>query len=141
MDDPIHQQRQALLEFWRDDSLQFVLSHEDGSSLLMEKGKEAKSEYNYGLALTEKGTRLVKYIGKDSGIKDYPAKVTRTGGVTFYEVAIPWKAIGGRARRFGFVLFDNNWQTMKSAPYYLAFSEGIAGGADDTRLKTLKYAE
>ena len=141
VDDPVHQQRQKPAEFWRDDSLQFVLSHEAGAGLLAEPGRKARSQFNFGLALTAQGPQLVKYLGSDKGLKDFPAKVTRNGNTTFYEVAVPWQAIGGKAKRFGFVVFDNNWPTAASAPYYLAFSDGIAGGADDTRLKVLDYAE
>ena len=138
VDDPIHMQRQKPNEFWRDDCLQFVLSHESGDGYLMGTGKEPKSDFNYAVALTPQGTRLYKF-GKDSGLKEYPAKVTRNGNTTFYEVSIPWKAIGGKAKRFGFVVFNNNWSTKSSAPYYLYFSEGIANGADDTKLKMLDY--
>jgi hypothetical protein len=139
VDDPIHMQRQKPTEFWRDDCLQFVLSHESGDGYLKEAGKEPKSEFNYAVALTPQGTRLYKF-GKDSGLKEYPAKVTRNGNTTFYEVSIPWKAIGGKAKRFGFVVFNNNWSTKASAPYYLYFTEGVASGADDTKLKVLDYA-
>ena len=141
VDDPVHQQRQQPLAIWRDDCLQFVLSHESGSGVLAESGKKPQSPYNFALALTPQGTRLVKLLGKDSGIKDYPAVVTRNGNTTFYEVAIPWQAINGKARRFGFVVFNNNWATRNSAPYHLDFSEGITNGADDTKLKVLRYAE
>lgn len=139
VDDPVHQQRQTADGLWKDDSIQLVLSHEgiDRSTA----GGKPVSEYNFGLALNSHGTMLVKYLGKGKGIKDYPAKVTRSGNTTFYEVAIPWKAIGGKAKRFGFVVANNNWQTVASAPYRLEFTEGICGGADDTKLKVLKYAE
>ena len=139
VDDPVHQQRQTAGDLWKDDSVQFVLSHE-GMDRSAAGGKPV-SEYNFGLALTPHGTMLVKYLGKDRGLKDYPAKVTRTGNTTFYEAAIPWKAIGGKAKRFGFVVTNNDWQTVASAPYHLDFTEGICGGLDDTKLKVLKYAE
>ncbi|MBE6392503.1 MAG: hypothetical protein E7044_00380 [Lentisphaerae bacterium] len=139
VDDPVHLQRQAALELWKDDSIQFVLSHE-GIKESATGGKPV-FEYNFGLALTAHGTQLVKYLGKECGLKTYPARVTRKGNETFYEAAIPWSAIGGKATRFGFVIFNNNWKTMKSAPYHLDFSEGITNGFDDTKLKVLKYAD
>jgi hypothetical protein len=139
VDDPVHLQRQAALDLWKDDSIQFVLSHE-GISRSAAGGKPV-SEYNFGLALTAHGAQLVKYLGKTNGLKNYPARVTRKGNETFYEVAIPWNAIGGKAKRFGFVVINNNWKTAGSAPYHLDFSEGICGGFDDTKLKVLKYAE
>ena len=142
VDDPVHQQRKAPLKIWQDDSIQFVLSHESGSSLLSDAGTgKPVSEYNFGLALTPKGTVLVKYGGKDSGIRDYPAKVTRTGNTTFYEAAIPWKAVNGRPLRFGFVVTNNNWPTVKTAPYRLEFCPGVMGRSDDTKLNILKFKE
>ena len=141
VDDPVHQQRQTAGNLWKDDSIQLVLSHEVAGSSLTAAGQKPRSDYNYGLALTPHGTMLVKYLGKDRGIKKYPARVTRTGNTTFYEVAIPWKAIGGKAKRFGFVVINNDWKTMAAAPYHLDFTEGICGGRDDTKLKVLKYAE
>lgn len=140
VDDPKHQQRQQPLDLWRDDSIQFVLSHTD-STFSADSGKTPRSEYNFALALTPKGTQLVKMLGKFAGLKEYPAKVSRQGNITFYEAAIPWAAVGGKAKRFGFVIFNNDFPTRKSAPYYLEFSAGIAGGHDDTKLKVIKYAD
>ena len=140
VDDPVHLQRQKAAELWRDDCVQFVLSHTD-AGVVSSPGKIPYSEFNFGLALTPNGTQLVKFLGKDRGLKNYPAKVTRKGNITFYEVAVPWKAVGGKATRLGFVVFNNNWKTMKSAPYHLDFSEGITNGFDDTKLKVLKYAD
>ena len=97
------------------------------------------SEYNFGLALTAKGCQLVKYLGADAGLAPYPAQVTREGSTTRYEVTIPWSAVGGKARRFGFVVFDNNDTSNKTAPYRLEFSPGIAGGADSSKLKMVLY--
>ena len=141
VDDPVHQQRQTGMDLRKDDCLQLVLSHESGAGLLAEPGRKPRSEYSFSAALTADGTQLVKLLGKDKGIKDHPANVTRSGNTTFYEVAIPWKAIGGRARRFGFVVFNNDWPAVTSAPYYLALTDGIADEADDTKLKILKFAE
>lgn len=137
VDDPVHQQRKGADWIWQDDCVQFVFSHETFSGF----GRRPRSEYNFGLALTRDGTVLNKFGGKDRGEKNYPAKVTRTDNLTFYEVAIPWKAIKGKAARFGFVIFNNDWKTVDSAPYWLEFCGGIAGGADDTKLKFLKYEE
>ena len=137
VDDPIHQQRKLDNMIWQDDSIQFVLSHET----IIAPGIRPRSEYNYGLALTQTGTVLMKFNGKDKGRKKYPAKVTRNGNTTFYEVAIPWKEIKGRAARFGFIVFNNNWKTKNIAPYRLEFTSGIADGANDANLKLLEYGE
>ena len=89
--------------------------------------------------MTPQGVQLVKFLGKDRGIKDYPAKVVRQGNTTVYEVAVPWSAVGGRAKRFGFVVFDNNNPAQAEAPYRLELTPGIAGGADSSKLAQLVY--
>ena len=137
VDDPVHLQRYTGIDIWRDDCLQFVLSPKDDyppSALLSDAEPRERSEYSFGLALTPKGPRLVKFHGADAGIKDYPANVTRRDGITRYEVAIPWNAVGGRAKRFSFLVMDNNSPTFASAPYWLEFTPGIAGGADSSKL-------
>ena len=141
VDDPVHIQRKTGQELWRDDCLQFVLSSADypPSSMLTHEKKPA-SEYSFGLALTSKGPQLVKFLGKDAGIKtDYPANVVRKGDTTVYEVAIPWSALGGRAKRFGFLVWDNNSVNNPRAPYRLEFSPGIADGADSSKLAKVEY--
>lgn len=137
VDDPIHQQRKLDNMIWQDDCIQFVLSHE----AIIAPGIRPRSEYNYGLALTQSGTVLMKFNGKDKGRKKYPAKVTRSGNTTFYEIAIPWKEIKGRAARFGFIVWNNNWKTKNIAPYRLEFTGGIADGPNDAKLKLLEYGE
>ena len=141
VDDPVHLQRHTGKDIWRDDCLQFVLSPEDypPASILSSLEKKPSSEYNFGLALTPKGTQLVKFLGKDKGIKNYPAKVFRKGNTTVYEVAIPWNEVGGKAKRFGFIIFDNNNPVQDSAPYWLEFSPGIAHGEDSSKLAKLVY--
>ena len=67
--------------------------------------------------------------------------VTSAGSLCIAAGTVDGKAVGGKATRFGFVIFNNNWKTMKSAPYHLDFSEGITNGFDDTKLKVLKYAD
>jgi len=142
VDDPMHLQRYTGKDIWKDDSLQFVLSPEDypPSSILLSSKAKASSEYNFGLALTSKGPQLVKFLGKDAGIKaDYPVNVVRKGDNTIYEVAIPWSALGGKAKRFGFLVWDNNNPAQATAPYRLELTPGIAGGADSSKLARVKY--
>ena len=140
VDDPVHQQRKTPAEQWKDDCLQFLLSHEDGTNSLTEPVRRPKSEYNFGLALSPQGPRLMKFLGNDRGLKNYPANVTRSGDTTFYEVAIPWNEVGGRVKRFGFVVFNNDWPTVERAPYYLAFSDGVVG-QNDAKLKVVQYGD
>jgi len=141
VDDPVHLQRQTLQDLWRDDCLQFVLSPEEYLPPVMVSASETTpvSEYNYGLALTPKGTQLMKFLGKDAGPKSFPANVTRRNGRTLYEVALPWSAVGGKSKRFGFVVFDNNDRTQEKSPYWLEFSPGIADGMDSSKLARLVF--
>ena len=141
VDDPVHLQRQPSMELWRDDCLQFVLSPQDypPASMRLANEKTPRSEYNFGLALTDQGPRLVKFLGKDAGVVNLPVNVSRENGITRYDAAIPWTAVGGKARRFGFVIFDNNNPVQKSAPYRLEFSEGITGDADSSKLAKVEY--
>ena len=141
VDDPVHIQRQTGMDLWRDDSLQFVFSMKDPipGALRSKAEKPEASKLNYGLALTQKGVLLVQYDRKDSGICSFPANVTRKNNRTFYEVSVPFKALGGRPRRFGFVIFDNNSTAQAKAPYRLEYSGGITGKADDSKLKCLQF--
>ncbi|MBO4491042.1 MAG: hypothetical protein J5944_06755 [Lentisphaeria bacterium] len=141
VDDPVHLQRYTGRAVWRDDSIQFVLSPRDHrpSCLLNDTEPKEVSEFNFGLALTPKGVQVVKLGGKDPGIKDFPASVVREGNTTRYEVAVPWSAVGGKAKRFGFLVWDNNDPVHSSAPYRLEFTPGIAGGADSSKLARVEY--
>ena len=141
VDDPVHLQRYTGKDIWKDDCLQFVLSPEDypPSAVLLSAEKKPSSEYNFGLALTPKGPEMIKFSGKNPGIQNFPFSVVRKGGLTRYEVAIPWSAVGGKAKRFGFLVFDNNNPAQATAPYRLELTPGIAGGADSSKLARVKY--
>ena len=141
VDDPVHLQRHKGVDIWRDDSIQFVFDmgnpvpHE-----LNHPGEEVRrSLLNFGMALTRNGPELVKFLGKDAGLKNYPVKITRRNNRTFYELSIPFSALGGKPDRFGFVIFDNNYVTKKSSPYRLEFSSGVVGSVDSSKLKQLQY--
>ena len=142
VDDPIHIQRKTGKEIWRDDCLQFVLSPEDyPPSTMLNNAKKPYSEYNFGLALTSKGAELVQFLGKNAGPRTYPASVVREGDITRYELTIPWSAVGGKAKRFGFMVWDNNSVTNPRAPYRLELTPGIADDADSSKLAKVKYEE
>ena len=98
-----------------------------------------KSQLNYGFALTSNGPTAVKFLGKNSGIRDIPVNVTRKNKETFYEIAVPFKELGGRPVRFGFVIFNNDFTTKRSAPYWLEFSPGVTGNGDAGKLKLIEY--
>ena len=82
---------------------------------------------------------MIQFRGKESGKKDFPLQITRKNNKTFYEIGIPYKALGGKPNRFGFVIFDNNYSTKRFAPYWLEYCQGVAGGADASKLKQLIY--
>ena len=141
VDDPVHLQRFAGQELWRDDSLQVVFASADAvpKELLNTAARQEVSPLNFGIALSAKGPVAAKFIGKNPGTGSISFNVTRKNGQTFYEAAFPFKELGGRPARFGFVIFDNNYVGRKNAPYWLEFSPGIAGGADASKLKLIQY--
>ncbi|MBQ9501568.1 MAG: hypothetical protein IJU70_05380 [Lentisphaeria bacterium] len=88
------------------------------------------SELNYGLALTAKGMEYRRFLGRP-GLLSYPARVTRKGNETFYELALPWRESGisphaGRAVRFSLVVFDKTTEARTGASYQLAVTPGVA---------------
>ena len=140
VDDQKHIQRYNGVNIWQGDSIQFVFGFGNvAPSALYYPAPAPLTSFNYGAALTEKGPVIVKYRGKDSGIKDLPINITRQNNITFYEICIPFKDLGGKPDRFGFVIFDNNYPTLRRAPYWLEHSGGIAGGEDESKLKNLLY--
>ena len=140
VDDPVHIQRHTGSNIWQDDSLQFVVSPEDYPPSSMISGRKPCSEFNFGLALTSQGTQLVKFAGKNAGLKSVGmAKVTREGDLTRYELAVPWSELGGKAKRFGFLIWDINSMSESRAPYRLEFTPGIANGQDSSLLAEVEY--
>ena len=72
--------------------------------------------------------------------------MTRNGDFTFYEIAIPWKALGttpqeATALRMGFVIFDSLSDTAAEPPYWLSFGQGVAGGEDAAKFVPLFLAQ
>ena len=141
VDDPIHLQRFNGRDIHRDDSLQVVFSTQDTIPHELQESVSLpeKSQLNYGFALTSNGPTAVKFLGKNSGIRDIPVNVTRKNKETFYEIAVPFKELGGRPVRFGFVIFNNDFTTKRSAPYWLEFSPGVTGNGDAGKLKLIEY--
>ena len=140
VDDPVHLQRYHGTDILQDDALQFVfaLGHPVPAELSQPLPVQ-RSPLNFGAALTSSGPELVRFLGKNTGCKDYPVNVTRRNNRTFYEICLPFKVLGGKPDRFGFVIFDNNYVTKPRAPYWLEFSPGVTGSADPARLKQLRY--
>lgn len=141
VDDPVHLQRFAGQDLWRDDCLQVVFASEDAvpKELLNTAEQLLVSPLNFGIALNAKGPMAANLFAPKKGTGLISFNVTRKNGQTFYEAAFPFKELGGRPARFGFVIFDNNYVGRKTAPYWLEFSPGIAGGSDTSKLKLIQY--
>ncbi|MBO7147468.1 MAG: hypothetical protein J6W81_06945 [Lentisphaeria bacterium] len=146
--DKIHLQRQTEENLWMEDMVQFVLTARDlppksirGKTILTPFGKD---EYCYALALSPKGEELQCWSGGERGKRDFTHSVKRTGDITFYEVAIPWRELKiipkkGAGIRFSFIVQDNNRITSKTGRYHLALTGGIYGSEnqDSSLFKTL----
>ena len=79
-----------------------------------------------------------------AGPVGFPSCVTRSekDKTTLYEVAVPWAELGlqpkpGDGVRFSFVVMDNNREDDRQAKYWIALTEGVAGGNDSSLFKTL----
>ena len=141
VDDPVHLQRHSGQDLWRDDCLQIAFAPADTvpKELRDPAEKTVNISLNYGIALGVNGPLAANFSGGESGMGTIMYHVTRKDGQTFYEAAFPFAELGGRPARFGFVVFDNNYVGRKSAPYWLEFSPGIAGGMDAGKLKLIQY--
>ncbi len=148
--DPKHLQRSTGPNIWKEDVLQFAVSTRDMPPKRVRARTEntafGKQEYNFGLALTEKGKEMFRWNGgkNPAGPVAFPSSVTRSekDKTTLYEVAVPWAELGlqpkpGDGVRFSFVVMDNNREDDRQAKYWIALTEGLAGGNDSSLFKTL----
>ena len=141
VDDPVHQQRYTGPRIWMDDSIQFSFTTKNfrPKEFRSHSDRDSGTVFNYCAALTAKGLEYRKMNGPDAGLKQYPAEITRKNGKTFYEIAVPFKVFGGFPKRFGFVVFDNNYPELKIAPYWLEFSPGVTSHKDPSHLRLLDW--
>ena len=146
-DDPRHLCKVADGQLWEGDSIQWVLSDRDVPPAGVRPGGmktgEYISEHNYGLALTPAGTEYRKFLGR-AGVRSYPARITRKGNETFYELALPWSDAGivpasDHAVRFSLVVFDKTTEARKGVSYYLSVTPGVAGGMDAGEYRLLIF--
>lgn len=148
--DKKHIQRQSGVNIWKEDLLQLTVSTRDLPPKRLrakaENSSFGKQEYNYGLALTEKGKEFFRWNGgkNPAGPVSHPSNVNRSEKEqeTLYEAAIPWAELGlqpksGDGIRFSFIVMDNNREDDLQAKYWIALTEGIAGGPDSSLFKTL----
>ncbi len=148
--DPKHLQRCTGADIWKEDLLQFVISTRELPPKRIRARTEntsfGKQDYNIGLALTEKGKEVFRWSGGKSpaGPVSYSSSVKRSDPKkeTLYEIAVPWAELGlqpksGDGVRFSFLVMDNNREDDRQAKYWIALTEGIAGGPDSSLFKTL----
>jgi hypothetical protein len=149
VNDPVHIQRKKGANIWMDDAFQFVFSTRfDAISeeIIRDfpQNRFSVAEWSFGMALTTDGAELFQWgvRGAFTGKRDFPMSVKREGKATLYKVAIPWKALdispfSGMGLRFSALFMDNN-RTSDALPlYWIGFGEGLAGGQDIAKFKTL----
>lgn len=134
--DKTHLQRQAGSSIWRDDCIQFGIDAGNNAlpdSMTSRSGFD-EDDYLFGLASGENGPIIyVWYNGKKSaGIPDFATQISRKGELTIYRTAVPWKALDkikpvkGTVFGFSFLVMDSNDPAMRTAPYRLEWTAGIA---------------
>ena len=145
--DRAHLQRYADQSIWKDDALQFALSTRFDSvkaelGTHAERNRYGLKDFNFGAALSGKTTVFYSWSKAFRGVVGFPAKVTRQGETTRYELAVPWSKISfnpvpGKALRFSALVMNVDSPEQASAPYHLDFGGGIAGKEDISLLNTL----
>ncbi|MBR7143507.1 MAG: hypothetical protein IKD10_01070, partial [Lentisphaeria bacterium] len=137
VDDPVHVQRFNKDNIWRGDSLQFVFANAPAAPAdvrnLDADSKTYTQGHNYSVALTTRGTEIVKYH-TNLGTK-VKAQAFRKGNYTYYNITVPKSeinCISGKPVYFNFVVFDNNSKTANTAPYWLDMDDGLAGNRDNS---------
>ncbi|MBO4632648.1 MAG: hypothetical protein J5858_12060 [Lentisphaeria bacterium] len=160
--DQVHQQRYSGRNVWKDDALQIGFTSRYGlPSELRERLEQSMQKRQDRIS---RPARSVDYIvvqalgrKKDSrpcsncsglprnGYLNWPAKVTRDGNCTIYEIAIPLgslklKPVKGSGLRFNFIVHDNNRTSDAASRYWLSFSpDGSAGVQDIAQYATLVF--
>ncbi|MBP5531931.1 MAG: hypothetical protein J6Y54_07895 [Lentisphaeria bacterium] len=133
------------------DSLQFCFSR----SRLAPHGMRSPApdlfradDYHFGMALTADGAKLFHLStgpDRESGVRDYPCRITRDGERTFYEAAIPWSAIKlrrvpGGGFRFSLAVVDKNGAS-DNIFRSLVLTPGMTVLQDSAEFKTLVNEE
>lgn len=145
--DDIHIQRYSDGNIWKDDSIQFAISASSASPVVRDKEGFAEGDSVFGLALHEGQAVLHCWVNNgvwSSGREtspSFPHRVVRTGQITQYEVSIPWSSLpqckpkAGQALAFNLVIFDKDDAALSICDYWMALSDGLAGGADSSRFR------
>ena len=109
-------------EMWKGDSVQFAIA-------------PRTRRHEFGVALGPDGKALTwQWAPASRAPKGVAAAARREGGVTHYEVAIPWKLIGATPRpgavlRFALLVNDNDGKGRKG---WLEWFSGIGASKDPT---------
>ncbi len=139
VDDPEHIQRFNKDNIWRGDSVQFVFATSPAppaEARDMDTAHKIYTEgHNYSVAMTPRGTEVVKYhTNFGTSVK---AKAVRQNNNTVYSITVPKNEIGctdDKPLYFNFVVFDNNSKIANAAPYWLDMDDGLAGNRDNAAL-------
>jgi len=160
--DQVHQQRYAGRYVWKDDALQIGFTSRYGLPAEL-RGRLERSmqqrqdrisrpvrnaDYLVVQALRRKNES--RPYSNCAGLPrnaflNWPAKVTRNGIFTIYEIAVPLaslklKPVKGNGLRFNFIIHDNNRTSDAASRYWLSFSpDGSAGLQDIAQYVTLVF--
>ena len=129
--DNVWHQEQADFRLWQGDCIQ--LAFRDGPP--NDNAGYDGTESEVGLTLGPAGPVMFQWTPGACPVADGRLAVRRDGGVTIYEAAIPWKALGIRTMREGrrlawsFTINDNDGAGFRG---WLEWTPGICGGKDSS---------
>ena len=139
-------QRQTGWNIWMDDCIQFgFLPENDRAAFDVRLRSLTNGGYNFAVAKTSRGVEYYRFYGGKKGPGTVVAKASavRSGNKTFYRFDLPWSELSGFQPKenallgFGLVIFNNENEALKKAPYQFQTSGGITNGADGTELSTI----
>ena len=137
--DSVHLQRHSGSRIWRDDCIQVGI--DAGNNALPKEMTKSLSydrdDHIFGFALTQNGpVSHFWYHGRSTNSSSVTTQIVRKDGETLYSCTVPWKELPEINVRKGsvfgltFLVMDNNEKALRTAPYRLEWTPGIAGGAD-----------
>lgn len=149
--DDSHLQNDRLANIWKGDCIQFAINP-GNDALVPEEGKGQYGPEDYSMGVTLRPEGPVSYCWVDrgkfpvgeEGARKFPLSIKRdeTCGITWYEVAIPWKDLApmkpetGRAFRFNYAILDKDVSEKKRPLYWMGLTPGIADGVAPHLYKT-----
>lgn len=127
-------------DIWQGDVIQF--SFDTRNDALPAAGYD-HNDYEFGLALNKKPYCWYSPSGKKGMDETLRTKMNRSGNLTTYRAAIPWKSLGmspAAGDVFGFALGIHDRDGNQSG-YYLAFGRGVVGHKNPSLGKKLILKE